>query len=69
MTTVLLNVPDISCEHCARTIRRALAPIEGIDDLAVDIPAKQVRVTYDASVVAPERMIEILRTEGYPVAP
>jgi copper chaperone len=69
MTTVFLSVPDISCEHCARTIRRALAPVEGIHDLDVDIPAKQVRVTYDASVVAPERMKEILMTEGYPVAP
>ncbi|HKV45145.1 MAG TPA: heavy-metal-associated domain-containing protein [bacterium] len=69
MTTVLLTVPDISCEHCARTIRQALAPVEGIHELDVDIPAKQVRITYDAHVVGTERMKEILGAEGYPVAP
>ncbi len=68
MTTVVLTVPDISCEHCARTIREALTPVTGIHRLDVDITAKQVRVTYDETQVATEKMKEILRLEGYPVA-
>ena len=68
MTTVVLTVPDISCEHCERTIREALTPVKGIQRLDVNITAKQVRVTYDETQVATEKMKEILRQEGYPVA-
>nr|MBA2362273.1 heavy-metal-associated domain-containing protein [Chloroflexia bacterium] len=45
--TVTLNVPDISCEHCERTVTQALTPVEGVQAVRVDIPAKQVRVEYD----------------------
>jgi copper chaperone len=68
MTTVILNVPDISCEHCERAIREALASVKGIQGLDVNITAKQVRVIFDESQVATERMKEILEREGYPVA-
>lgn len=68
MTTVVLNVPDISCEHCERTIRQALAPVKGIHRLDVNIPGKQVRITFDETEVRPDRLKEILNEEGYPVA-
>jgi copper chaperone len=69
MTTVVLNVPDISCEHCERTIREVLGPVKGIQGLDVNITAKQVRVTFDDRQVATEMIKEILRREGYPIAP
>jgi copper chaperone len=67
MSNVTLNVPDISCEHCERTITNALQPIEGVRTVSVDIPAKQVRVDYDAAHVNVEKMKEILQEEDYPV--
>ncbi len=68
MTTVVLSVPDISCEHCERSIRDALNRVQGVQRLVVDIPEKQVQVTYDEALVGLDRMKEILREEGYPVA-
>jgi copper chaperone len=68
MTTVVLTVPGISCEHCERTIREALTPAKGIQRLDVNITTKQVRVTYDEAQIATEQMKEILEREGYPVA-
>jgi len=68
MTTIVLTVPGISCEHCERTIREALTPVKGIHHLDVNIMAKQVRVTYDEAQVATEKLKEILQQEGYPVA-
>lgn len=68
MATTILNVPDISCEHCERTVKGALAPVEGVQRVAVDIPAKQVTVDYDAARVSVERMKEVLADEDYPVA-
>ena len=67
MATSILNVPDISCEHCERTITTALSPVEGIHAVDVDIPARQVRVEYDETTVDVDRMKEILQEEDYPV--
>ena len=67
MATTVLNVPDISCEHCERTITTALSSVEGIRAVDVDIPARQVRVDYDEASVDVERMKAILQEEDYPV--
>jgi copper chaperone len=68
MSNVVLNVPDISCEHCERTITDALTPVEGIRNVSVDIPQKQVHVDYDEGTVDVNRMKQILQEEEYPVA-
>ncbi|MBV9894261.1 MAG: heavy-metal-associated domain-containing protein [Chloroflexi bacterium] len=68
MPTTILNVPDISCEHCERTITNALAPVGGVQTVNVDIPARQVRVEFDAAQVSVDQMKDILQEEDYPVA-
>jgi copper chaperone len=65
MANVVLNVPDISCEHCERAITGALSPVEGVN--SVSVPAKQVKVNYDASQVDLDKMKAILQEEDYPV--
>ena len=67
MSNITLNVPDISCEHCERAITSALAPVEGVRTVSVDIPGKQVRVEYDEAQVNLETMKGILQEEDYPV--
>ena len=67
MAETILNVPDISCAHCERTVTSALAPLEGVRDVQVDIAAKQVRVRYDEGAVDVERMKSVLEEEDYPV--
>lgn len=68
MATTVLTVPDISCEHCERTITEALSPVDGVQTVQVDIPAKQVRVDYDPTAVDADRMKAILADEDYPVS-
>ena len=67
MAQAILNVPDISCEHCQKTITNALTPVRGVRGVDVDIPTRQVRVDYDEATVNVERMKEILQEEEYPV--
>ena len=67
MATTVLNVPDISCEHCERTITNALAPISGVQTVNVDIPGKQVHIEFDESQVSLEQMKDVLQQEDYPV--
>ena len=67
MATTTLNVPDVSCEHCERTITNALTPIAGVRTVKVDIPRKQVRVEFDDSQVNVDQMKDVLQEEDYPV--
>jgi copper chaperone len=67
MATTVLTVPDISCEHCERTITNALTPVDGVRIVQVDIPTRQVRVDYDESVVSVDKMKDVLQAEDYPV--
>jgi copper chaperone len=67
MATTTLKVPDISCEHCERTITETLSPLAGVRDVRVDVPAKLVHVNYDESAVDVERMKALLAEEEYPV--
>ena len=68
MTTVVLNVPSISCGHCARTITSALIPVEGVSSVQVNISTKQVRVAYDETRTEVERLEATLQEKNYPVA-
>ena len=68
MATSILNVPDISCEHCQGTITNALTPLPGVDSVNVDIPTKQVTVQYDPAVVGLDQLKDVLAEEDYPVA-
>ncbi len=68
MTRTLLSVPAISCDHCKRAVTEALAGVEGVRAVDVDVPAKTVLVTYDEDVVSLNRLEEVLAEEDYPVA-
>jgi copper chaperone len=67
MATSILNVPDVSCEHCEHTITTALQPLAGVRRVRVDIPAHLVTVDYDETQVTIHRLKDILREEDYPV--
>jgi len=67
MARAVLNIPDISCEHCERAITQALLPQHGVEHILVDIPLKRVTVDYDATVTSVEQFKTILDEESYPV--
>lgn len=68
MARAILEVPDISCEHCERTVKETLQPLQGIREVRVDLPGKAVAVDYDEAAIDTERMSEALAEEEYPVA-
>lgn len=68
MEHITLTAPDISCDHCKHTIEQELSGLPGVQLVSVDVPTKQVNVTYDQQHVSPETIVEKLDEEGYPVA-
>lgn len=67
MSHVKLNVPDISCAHCERTILTALKDQPGVQNVKVDIPSKTVDLSYDENKINLNTVNEILDEEGYTV--
>jgi copper chaperone len=68
MSKVILEVPDISCAHCEKTVRGALEGRPGVNSVQVDLPAKIVYLDYDDKQIDLESVGALLDEEGYPVA-
>ena len=50
---------DIACESCAARIMNNVPVIgKGIKDIQVDVPSKEVTVTYDSAKTSPEELIK-----------
>ena len=46
---VVLNVPDVSCNHCKMAIESAVSGLAGVDAVEVEIESKSVAVDLDAA--------------------
>ncbi|MEO8288382.1 MAG: heavy-metal-associated domain-containing protein [Chloroflexota bacterium] len=68
MSQITLNVPDISCAHCEKTVLGALQDKPGVKSVQVNIPGKAVYLDYDENAFSLDQVKEVLDEEGYPVA-
>lgn len=64
----VLSVPDISCEHCVKTINGTLGALPGVEAVSTDIPTKSVQLRYDPAQVSMEQIEASLDDAGYTVA-
>ncbi len=67
ITSETITVPEIHCDHCKRAIEGALSPLDGVNAATVDVPARQVTVTYDADTVSRDALIQAIEDQGYEV--
>ena len=65
---ITLSVPDVSCEHCVKTVNGALGALPGVDAVNVDLTSKTVSLCYEPAQVTLERIEETLDEAGYTVA-
>ena len=66
MTTLTYKIPNISCQHCVRTIQSELSALAGVQTVTAEQDTKQVVVTFAAPANATQ--IEALLAEiNYPV--
>jgi copper chaperone len=65
---VVLSVPDVSCEHCVKTIDGALGSLPGVESVATDIPTKSVHLRFDPRQLSMEQIATALDDAGYKLA-
>lgn len=59
------QVLDIECEGCVRSIHRALDDVDGVQQVAVDLLQKTVRVLYDSAQVDAETLQQLIEQAGF----
>jgi len=59
-----LEVRGMTCGVCVARVRAALLPIDGVQDVEIDLHSSRVRVT-SASNVAPSHLIAALAARRY----
>ena len=66
-TKLLLQVPDMHCEGCARTIEDRLGALKSVTDVVADSRTKEVRVRWEGGAEGGERIAEVLAGAGFRV--
>lgn len=65
MTSLTLNVPNISCGHCVHTIQSELSELEGVGNVLASSETKQVTVSFDPPADV-EKIKALLAEINYP---
>jgi copper chaperone len=65
---IVLSVPEISCEHCVKTINGALGAQPGVETVQTDIPTRTVHLRFDPTRLSLEQIEAVLDDAGYTVA-
>jgi len=66
MEKKIYRVPNISCGHCAHTIKMELVDLEGVKSVEVDVQDREVIVEFVAPAT-PEKIEALLMEINYPV--
>lgn len=67
MQELALTAPDISCDHCIASIRKAVTRLAGVEFVGGDPTRKQISLRFDESRVKLEDIEQAMEDEGYPV--
>jgi Cu+-exporting ATPase len=64
-TKITIPVSGMHCASCQSRVQSALQKTAGVSDASVNLLLNNATVTYDESAVAPEKLVEAIRSTGY----
>ena len=67
MSEVLLQAPEIHCDHCKMSIEDAVGTLDGVQSVEVAIADATVRVAYDDALVELASIKKTIEEQGYAV--
>jgi copper chaperone CopZ len=67
MTTTVLHVTGMTCEHCVNAVRGELSGLPGVTEVSVDLASGRVEVTADGPL-DPEAVRTAVDEAGYALA-
>ncbi len=69
MVEQVLEVPEVSCNHCINAIEGAVGALGGVESVKVDLERKDVTVNYDETSLELASIVAAIEGEGYGVGP
>ncbi|MCH8320438.1 MAG: heavy-metal-associated domain-containing protein [Acidobacteria bacterium] len=66
MQTKTFRVPNITCDHCVKTIERELSELEGVASVQADPQTQGVTVEWDGTSLSWEQVRHLLEEIHYP---
>jgi copper chaperone len=67
MSEILLQAPEIHCDHCKMSIEGAVGMLDGVQSVEVAIADATVRVAYDDARVELASIKKTIEEQGYAV--
>ncbi|HOA33522.1 MAG: copper chaperone CopZ [Clostridiales bacterium] len=67
MTSVIMKVEGMSCEHCSAAITRAVKALDGVSKVEVDLKSKTVEVEFDPAKLNADAIKAAIEDQGYDV--
>lgn len=66
----VVEISDMACSSCAKTIQKALVKIDGVKSAEVSQPTGLASITYDESKTDPQALAKaITKKTGFPAKP
>jgi len=62
---ITLKVDGMSCEHCVRTVTKALQKLDGVKKAKVNLKKGLAEVKYDSEKVGADDLIKAVENAGY----
>jgi len=67
MSTTILHVEGMSCDHCVKAVTKAVTSLGGVTAVQVDLKGKTVTVEHDPVSTTLAQMKEAIEDQGYDV--
>ena len=63
--TRVINVEGMTCGGCVKSVDSAVSQLPGVQSVDVDLEGNKASVTYDASTVTVEAIVEAIEDAGF----
>ena len=67
MKDIIYTVPEMSCEHCVKTIKNALLSLNGINNVDIELKEKKVSIIFEPTLVSDSDIRVELDKLGYAI--
>lgn len=65
---ILFAVEGMTCGHCKAAVEKAVASVDGVSRVEVDLGRKEAAVTFNPDKTGEEELKKVIRDQGYQVA-
>ena len=61
----MISVPSIQCDHCVKTIEKAVKKLDGVESIHIDLDKKKAHVNFDEKKVKVNDIEKAIAAAGY----